>query len=141
MVLAGGMKISRRPRTNKYANCSLWLPRKIRLLRQDAKEERINLLFPYVQPAIALDKSIGRAVMGWSGLSSALKFRDDPVCQYFAEFDAPLVERIDVPDCALDKNLMLIECNQLAQYLRCQPCGEDGICWAIPLKSTVWNLE
>src|SRR5260370_12187279 len=79
--------------------------------------------------------------MDQSRLISALKLRDDPVCQYFAEFDAPLVERIDVPDSTLDKNLVLIECNQLTQRLWCQPCSENGVRWMISLKGAVWNLE
>jgi hypothetical protein len=48
------------------------------------------------------------------GLLTALKFRDDPVGQHFTKFDTPLVERINVPDSPLDKNLMFIECNQFA---------------------------
>ena len=45
------------------------------------------------------------------------EFRQDAVCQLLAEFDAPLIERIDIPDDALYENLVLIQCNQRTQGL------------------------
>ena len=40
--------------------------------------------------------------------------------ELFAEFDAPLVERVDAPDDTLDKDLVLVEGDQLAERLRRQ---------------------
>jgi len=42
-------------------------------------------------------------------LSRALKLGDDAVGQHFAEFYAPLVEGVDVPDGALDEDFVLVE--------------------------------
>jgi hypothetical protein len=39
------------------------------------------------------------------GLLGAFKFRNNAVGEHFAQFNAPLVERVDVPDGALQKNL------------------------------------
>src|SRR5207244_13071335 len=70
-----------------------------------------------------------------------LKFRNDAVGQYLSQFDAPLVERIDMPDRTLNEDLVLIECDQLAQRLRCQSLHQNGVRRAIALESPVRNLE
>src|SRR2546430_4836864 len=70
-----------------------------------------------------------------------LKFRNDAVGQYLSQLDAPLVERIDMPDRTLNEDLVLIECDQLAQRLRCQSLHQNGVRRAIALESPVRNLE
>src|SRR5215472_1405416 len=45
-----------------------------------------------------------------------LQFRRNALGQNFAEFDAPLIERIDVPDHALCEYGMFVERNKLSQY-------------------------
>ncbi len=42
------------------------------------------------------------------------------VCEFLAELDAPLIERIYAPDDALHKHLVLIESNELAKDFRGQ---------------------
>ena len=54
-----------------------------------------------------------------------LEFRQYDFSQHFAEFDTPLIEAVDVPDNALDKNLVLIECDQRSQGSGCQLFEED----------------
>src|SRR3989440_12289940 len=75
------------------------------------------------------------------GFLCTLKFRNDAVGQYLSQLDAPLVERIDMPDRSLNEDLVLIECDQLAQRLRCQSLHQNGVRRAIALESPVRNLE
>ena len=57
----------------------------------------------------------------------AFKFRNNALGEDFAKLDAPLIERVDVPDDPLGKDGMLVERDQLTQRLRSQTFGEDGI--------------
>ncbi len=75
------------------------------------------------------------------GLTGAFEFGNDAVGQHFAELDAPLVERIDIPDGALDEDLVFVERDELAQALRCQPLSKDGVGWAVALEGAVWHLK
>src|SRR5262249_31312732 len=51
--------------------------------------------------AVAADQVIGRTVVRELRFALALQFGNDALRQHFAQFDAPLVEGIDVPDHAL----------------------------------------
>ena len=42
------------------------------------------------------------------GFCFALKFRDNALSQYLAQFDTPLVKRVNVPDDTLRKNTMFV---------------------------------
>ena len=57
----------------------------------------------------------------------------------FAEFDAPLIKAIDVPDRALNEHAVLIERHQRAQRLRRETFGEEGVARAIAFKGAVRN--
>ena len=46
------------------------------------------------------------------GLS--LKFRDDALGKRLAQFDAPLVEGVDVPDGALSEDTVFVQCDEFA---------------------------
>ncbi len=74
-------------------------------------------------------------------LFSTLKLRNDAVGQHLPEFDTPLVERIDIPDGALDKDLVLIERDQLTECLRCQLRRKDSIRRAVALEGAVRHLK
>src|SRR5579871_837488 len=50
------------------------------------------------QAAISPDKRIGRAVVSEGGLGPGRQLRLDALGEDLAELDAPLVERVDVPD-------------------------------------------
>ena len=57
-------------------------------------------------------------------LRLALQFRNDALCQNFAQFDAPLVERVDLPDRALSEDGMFVKRDQFAQRFWRQPFGK-----------------
>ena len=48
-------------------------------------------------------------------LPSGFELGDDPLSQGFAEFDAPLVEGVDVPDHALGEDAHFVEGNEAAE--------------------------
>ena len=58
------------------------------------------------------------------GLRLALKFRDNALSQHFAEFDSPLVERVNIPNHPLGENRVLVKGNQLAKIFRREALGE-----------------
>ena len=68
------------------------------------------------------------------GFAGALEFWNDTVRQHFAEFDAPLVERVDIPDSALNKDLVLVERDELAKCLRSQTISKDCVRGRLPSK-------
>ena len=55
----------------------------------------------------------------------------------FAELDAPLVERIDVPDRALREDGVLVERDQLAERFGREPLGEDRVRRTIALEDAM----
>src|SRR5271170_3602434 len=55
------------------------------------------------------DQVVGGTVVSKLRFFLALKFGDDALRQDFSQFDAPLVERVDVPDRALSKGGMLVK--------------------------------
>jgi hypothetical protein len=61
---------------------------------------------------VSLDEGVGRAIMGKSWLGGALQFRNDAVRQRLAQLNPPLVERVDIPDGALDKDFVFVECDR-----------------------------
>src|SRR5207253_69989 len=71
-------------------------------------------------PAEAANQGIGRAVVLEIRLTLALQLRDDALGQQLAELDAPLVERVDLPDDSLREDAVLVKCYQLAQGRRRQ---------------------
>ena len=75
--------------------------------------------------------------MAERGLCLALEFRDNALGQHLAQFDASLVERVNVPDSALGKDGVLIEGNELAKCFRREPLGEDRVRRAVTLKDSV----
>ena len=70
-------------------------------------------------------------------LRLALELRDDALGQHLAQLDAPLVERVDVPDGALGEHAVLVEGDELAERRRREPLGEDGVRRAVALEDAV----
>src|ERR1700730_608972 len=68
-----------------------------------------------------------------------VKLWNDSGCQNLAEFDSPLIERVDIPNDALRKYAVLVERNQFAKNLRREPVGKDGVGRPITLESSMWN--
>ena len=52
------------------------------------------------------------------GLFLAFQFRDDALGKHLSQLDAPLVERINLPDGALGEHAMLIKRDELPQRRR-----------------------
>ena len=71
------------------------------------------MLLPFELP-VAADQGVCRTIVCETGFAGTLKLRDDAVGQHFPKFDAPLVERVDMPDRALHEDFMLVERDQLA---------------------------
>src|SRR5580704_4783834 len=89
--------------------------------------------------AIISDQVVGGTVVTELWFFLALKFRDDALRQDLPQFDAPLIERVDVPNRALSENGVLVQRHQFAQSFRCQPLCEDGIRRTIALEDAVGN--
>src|ERR1700745_3971373 len=70
-------------------------------------------------------------------LCLALDFRNDALGQDLAEFDSPLIERVDMPDCSLCKNGVFIQSNKLPECRRRELFGEDRIRWAVALEDAM----
>ena len=77
--------------------------------------------------------------MAERGLRLALELGDDALGQHLAQLDAPLVERVDVPDDALGEHAVLVERDELAERFRREPLGEDRVRGTIALKHPVGN--
>src|SRR5262249_19011686 len=75
--------------------------------------------------------------MAERGVCLALELRNDPLGQDLAEFPAPLIERVNIPDRALGEHAVLVKANQLAQNFRGQPIGENRVRWTVALKDAV----
>ena len=71
-----------------------------------------------LERAIAADQLVRGAVVLEGRLGRGGQFGDDPLGEDFAELDAPLVERVDVPDDALREHAVLVEGDQFAQAPR-----------------------
>ena len=52
------------------------------------------------------------------GLPCGFEFGDDALGEDFAEFDAPLVEGVDIPDHALGEDAHLVEGDETGKRLR-----------------------
>src|SRR5262249_33964405 len=61
------------------------------------------------------------------GLAFALELRDDALSQDLTEFDAPLIERVDVPDGSLGESAVLVQRTQLSERGRGQTIHHDGV--------------
>src|SRR6516165_2074766 len=64
---------------------------------------------------IAPNQSVRRAVMVERWLGLTLELGDDPLRQHLAQLDAPLVERVDVPDDALGEHAVLVEGHEFSE--------------------------
>src|SRR5271165_6653815 len=67
----------------------------------------------------------------------ALKFRDDALRKNLSQLDAPLVERINIPNCTLCEDGVFVKCHQFAQGFRCQSFSQDRVRRTIALEDPV----
>src|SRR5687768_10413892 len=77
----------------------------------------LNLL----QLPVATDHVVRGTVMAQLRLVLRFQLRDDLLGENLAEFDTPLIERINVPNCALREDAVFVESDKLAQSLRSEP--------------------
>src|SRR5258708_19885137 len=91
-------------------------------------EERKRYKRSLPKPAIAANECVSRAIVSEPGFTGTLKLRNNAISQYLPQFNAPLIERIDMPDGALNKDLVLVKSDQLTQLLRCHAIREDSVC-------------
>src|SRR4030095_8427803 len=68
------------------------------------------------------------------GLRLALEFRDNSLSQHLAELDAPLVERVNIPNDALCENRVFIKSHELTQHFRRELVGKDRVRWTVGLE-------
>ena len=78
----------------------------------------------------AVDEAVGGAVVA-GDRSRVFEFGQDGLGELLAEFDAPLVEGVDVPDDALGKNLVLVHGDQHAERFRRELREHDRVGRAI----------
>src|SRR5215470_9200527 len=67
---------------------------------------------------MAADQRVSRAVVPERRLRRTLELGDDALRELLPEFDAPLVERVDVPDHTLREHAVLVERDERAERLR-----------------------
>ena len=66
----------------------------------------------------------------------AFEFGNDALGKRFAQFDAPLVKRINVPDHALREDAVLVKRNKAAENFGSEPLGEDRVRRTVPFEGT-----
>src|SRR5215471_21659742 len=71
----------------------------------------------------------------WFGL--AFQFRNNALSQNFSQFDAPLVEGVDVPDGALREHGVFVQSDQLPECFRREPLDKDRVRWPVAFEYPV----
>ena len=71
------------------------------------------------------------------GFVLALELGDDPLGQDLAKLDAPLVERVDVPDRALGEDAVLVERDQRPEDLGREAFGQEDVRRPVSLERAV----
>ena len=90
--------------------------------------------------AVAPDQRVGGTVVrerrAHFGLR-AVEFGNDPLGEDLTEFDAPLIERVDVPDHALHEHGMFVERDEFAERRRRQFVHQDRVRRAVAREHAV----
>src|ERR1035441_9884024 len=80
-----------------------------RPLQRDPARSSVLCVVASFRAPIPPNQTVRGTVVAECRLLLALKFRDDTLGQYLAQFHAPLVERIDLPDGALHEHRVLVK--------------------------------
>ena len=72
------------------------------------------------------------------GLCLALQFRDNSLSQHLPQLDAPLVERVKIPDHALREDRVFVEGDKFPERFRCELISENDVRGRLPSK-TRWG--
>ena len=112
----------------------------------DGKAEEfgiVNRTFPLdkrshaIHLPIPADERICAAVVFEVGFPCGFEFGDDALGEDFAEFDAPLVEGVDVPEDALGEDAHFVEGDEAAEDEWCEFFSEYDIGWAVAFEDAV----
>src|SRR5258708_33271396 len=82
---------------------------------------------------------VGRAGMAEPGFALALELRDDALGQDLAEFYAPLIERVDVPNRSLGEHAVLVQRHEFSERGWGQTIQHDGVRRPIAFEHSVWD--
>jgi len=72
--------------------------------------------FPPLQCSITADEIVRRAIVFEPGRGFALQFGHNSLGQRLAQFHAPLVKRVNVPNRALREDAVFVKRDELAQH-------------------------
>src|SRR6516162_6062867 len=92
-----------------------------------------------LQFAVLADYRVRRTVVFQVRLRGALELGNDALRENLTKFDAPLVKRIDLPDCALREDGVLVQCDQLAERFGREFFEKNGVRRAVTLEYAVRN--
>lgn len=73
------------------------------------------------------------------GGSFFIQFWNDALSENFTQFDAPLVERVDVPNDSLRENRMLVKCNQFSECIGRQFLQWNRVRGTVSVECPMWN--
>ena len=100
---------------------------------------KANLAASALHLPIPVDQRICAAVVFEVGFPCGFEFGDDALGEDFAEFDAPLVEGVDVPEDALGEDAHFVEGDEAAEDGGGEFFGEDDIGRAVAVEDAVWG--
>src|SRR5690606_36538770 len=80
-----------------------------------------------------VDQAVGRTVK-FSSRVGAVQFSKDPARQLFAQFHAPLVKAVNVPDDPLHKYFMLVKRDQRAQGIGGDLLDQERVAGTVSFK-------
>ena len=100
--------------------------------KKSGQSDRFHLPIP-------TDQRVGAAIVFEVRLPGGFEFGDDALGEDFAEFDAPLVEGVDVPEDALGEDAHFVEGDEAAEDGGGEFFGEDDIGRAVAVEDAVWG--
>src|SRR6476646_949347 len=87
--------------------------------------------------AVLPDQCVGGTVVAQLRLLRAFELARCLLGEHLAQFDAPLVEAVDVPDHALHEHAVLVQRDERAERMRRQAVGEDRAAGAVALEGAM----
>ena len=72
-------------------------------------------------------------------ITGTVKLGQDSLGKGLSEFNAPLIEGVDVPDGALSEDLHLVDSNENSKHLGGKLLEQKGVGWAVSLEDLVRN--
>eukprot|EP00158_Paraphelidium_tribonemae_P008264 Partr_v1_DN28534_c0_g1_i1_m73882 len=85
---------------------------------------------------VKVDKTISRSIVSLD-ITFSLQFRKNSLGKLLAQFDTPLVVRVDIPNGSLHVNLVLVHCNKRTQVEWSQFLEHDRVGGTVTLKHLV----